>query len=89
VASAARYREAEIDPPDLAALALILIESMGAYREMKLLFGRVPGEIDDGRFVEAWVQTTLAVAALYGLDTGGDQAADKPAQCVITDGSPG
>ena len=67
------YREAGIDPPDLDALALILIESMAAYREMGLLFGRVPGGIDDGRFVEAWVQTALAVAARYGLDTDRDQ----------------
>jgi AcrR family transcriptional regulator len=67
------YRDAGIDPPDLDALSLILIESMAAYREMGLLFGRVPGGIDDGRFVEAWVQTALAVAARYGLDTDGDQ----------------
>jgi AcrR family transcriptional regulator len=73
------YREAGVEPPDLAALALILIESMAAYREMELLFGRVPGEIDDGRFVEAWVQTALAVAARYGLNAGVNQPSGTPA----------
>jgi AcrR family transcriptional regulator len=62
-----RYREAEIDPPDLAALTLILIESMAAYRELDHLFGRVPGEMDDERFVAAWVEIGLAVAAQHGL----------------------
>jgi AcrR family transcriptional regulator len=74
-----RYREAELDPPDLDALALILIESMAAYRELELVFGRVPGEIDDERFVQAWVQTALAVAAHYGLRTDADQPSKAPA----------
>jgi hypothetical protein len=68
--------------PGVPALALILIESMAAYRGMELLFGRVPGEIDDGRFVEAWVQTALAVAARYGLDTGGDHLAEASSVIV-------
>jgi hypothetical protein len=46
---------------------------------MELLFGRVPGEIDDERFVEAWVQTALAVAARYGLNDGANQRADAGA----------
>ena len=62
-----RYREAGIDPPDVAALALILIESMAAYRELDHLFGRVPDKIDDGRFVDAWVEIGVTVAAHHGL----------------------
>jgi AcrR family transcriptional regulator len=63
----ARFREAGIDPPDLDALALILIESMGAYRELKRMFGQVPAHVDDERFIAAWVDAALAVAHRYGL----------------------
>jgi AcrR family transcriptional regulator len=62
-----RFREAGIDHPDLDPLALILVESMAAYRELHRLFGRVPGEVDDERFVHAWVDTALAVARRHGL----------------------
>jgi AcrR family transcriptional regulator len=62
-----RFRQAGIDPPDLEALALILIESMASYRELKRLFGHIPGQVDDDRFIGAWVETALAVAHRYGL----------------------
>ena len=63
----ARFRKAGIEPPDLDALALILVESMAAYRELNRLFGEVPGAVDDERFVEAWVEAALAIAHRYGL----------------------
>jgi hypothetical protein len=63
----ARFQEAGIEPPDLDALVLILIESMAAYRELDRLFDQVPAEIDDERFVTAWVEAALAVAHRYGL----------------------
>jgi AcrR family transcriptional regulator len=63
----ARFRDAGIDPPDLHALALILIESMAAYRELDRLFGRVPAQIDDKRFIDAWVDAALAIAHRFGL----------------------
>jgi AcrR family transcriptional regulator len=62
-----RFRVSGIDPPDLDALALILIESMASYRELKRLFGHIPGQVDDGRFIDAWVEAALAVAHRYGL----------------------
>jgi AcrR family transcriptional regulator len=62
-----RYREEGVDPPDVAALALILIESMAAYRELDHLFGRVPDKIDDRRFVDAWVEIGVTVATHHGL----------------------
>ena len=62
-----RFDHAGVDPPDLQALALILVESMGAYKELGLTFQRVPGDIDDERFVDAWVEVGLAVAAHHGL----------------------
>jgi AcrR family transcriptional regulator len=63
----ARFRGAGIDPPDLDALALILIESMAAYRELDRLFGRVPAHIDDERFIDAWVDAAMSIADRYGL----------------------
>lgn len=63
----ARFREANIDPPDLDALTLILIESMSAYKELDRVFGHVPANVDDERFIAAWVDTALAVAHRYGL----------------------
>jgi AcrR family transcriptional regulator len=62
-----RFQEAGIEPPDLDALALILIESMAAYRELHRLFGRLPASIDDERFIRAWVEAALAIAHRYGL----------------------
>jgi hypothetical protein len=35
--------------------------------------------MDDERFVEAWVQTALAVAARYGPRAGADQLSEAPA----------
>jgi hypothetical protein len=62
-----RFREAGIEPPDLPALVLILIEPMAAYRELDQLFGAVPGKVDDARFIEAWVDVALAIADRFGL----------------------
>jgi hypothetical protein len=63
----ARFQEAGIETPDLDALALILVESMSAYKELDRLFGRIPGSVDDERFVQAWVDTAIAVAHRHGL----------------------
>lgn len=54
--------------PDLHALALVLIESMSAYHSMRRTFGRAPDDVDDERFIEAWVETALAVARRFGVD---------------------
>jgi len=63
-----RFRQADIQPPDLDALALILIEPMAAFRELDRLFGRVPAGIDDERFIAAWVDAALAIAQRHGLN---------------------
>jgi AcrR family transcriptional regulator len=54
--------------PDLYPLALILVEPMASYRSIRQTFGRVPDDIDDERFIAAWVQTALAVARHYGIE---------------------
>jgi hypothetical protein len=41
---------------------------MAAYRSIRQTFGRVPDDIDDERFIAAWVQTALALARLYGIE---------------------
>jgi AcrR family transcriptional regulator len=40
---------------DVYALTLIAVESMAAYTTLRTTFGRLPDDIDDDRFVEAWV----------------------------------
>jgi AcrR family transcriptional regulator len=52
---------------DLHALALVLIESMSAYHSMRRTFDRAPDDVDDERFIAAWVETALAVTSRFGL----------------------
>ena len=40
---------------DVYTLTLILVESMAAYTTLRATFDRLPDDIDDDRFVEAWV----------------------------------
>jgi AcrR family transcriptional regulator len=40
---------------DVYAVSLVLVESMAAYNTLRAAFGRVPDDVDDERFVDAWV----------------------------------
>jgi AcrR family transcriptional regulator len=62
-----RTGEARVEEPDLHALALIMIEPMSSYRAMRQLFGRVPGDVGDERFIDTWVDVCLAYARSIGL----------------------
>jgi AcrR family transcriptional regulator len=62
-----RAEQASADPADLETLAVILIESMGAFRAMRETFGRVVDDIDDERFIAAWVSLAMAAARERGL----------------------
>jgi AcrR family transcriptional regulator len=62
-----RVKEAGVEEPDLHALALIMIEPMSSYRAIDQLFGRMPGKVDDERFIETWVDVCLAYARSVGL----------------------
>jgi AcrR family transcriptional regulator len=53
--------------PDLHALALIMIEPMSSYRSLQQLFDRVPGAVDDERFIDTWVDVCLAYAERIGF----------------------
>jgi AcrR family transcriptional regulator len=61
---------------DLQALALVLIESMSAYHSMRRTFDRTPGDVDDDRFIAAWVETALSVTRRDAVAT---RAADTRA----------
>lgn len=62
-----RAEQAGAAAADLEAVALILIESMGAFRAMHETFGRVVDDVDDERFVAAWVALAMAAARERGL----------------------
>jgi AcrR family transcriptional regulator len=63
-----RIQSAGARQSDLHALALIMVEPMSSYRSLEQLFGRVPGGVDDERFVHTWVEVCLAYARTLGLD---------------------
>jgi AcrR family transcriptional regulator len=56
------------DAPDVPALALVIVETISAYHSLRLTFGRTPDDVDDERFIAAWVETALAVARRYVID---------------------
>ncbi|HWX96559.1 MAG TPA: TetR/AcrR family transcriptional regulator [Solirubrobacteraceae bacterium] len=64
----ARYGTLDAQPPDLYPIALILTQTMSAYRSLQETFGRVPDGVDDERYIAAWVDVALSVAARYGLE---------------------
>src|SRR5262249_19788021 len=51
----ARYDARGEQPPDLYPIALILTQTMSAYRGLQQTFGRVPDSVDDERYIAAWV----------------------------------
>ena len=63
-----RFEVGEGPQPDLEALALVLIETMVSFRSMQWIFGKTPGDVDDDRFVETWVEVGLAYDRRQGLE---------------------
>jgi AcrR family transcriptional regulator len=51
---------------DPHAFALVLVESISAYHSLRRTFGRTPDDVDDDRFIAAWVETALATAQRLG-----------------------
>ena len=47
----ARYDMLDDQPPDLYPIALILTQTMSAYRSLQETFGRVPDSVDDERYI--------------------------------------
>jgi AcrR family transcriptional regulator len=57
---------------DVYAVSLILVESMAAFNTLRAAFGRVPDDVDEERFVAAWVELaadaiTRASGAVEGV----------------------
>jgi hypothetical protein len=57
---------------DVYAVSLVLVESMSAYNTLRATFGRVPDDVDDQRFVDAWVE--LASDAIERASTAAESA---------------
>lgn len=60
-------RRQGVDPPDLDAIAAVILGSVINYRVLETLFGRPPGDVDEDRFIEAWTDASLALLASHGL----------------------
>ena len=56
-----------VDPPDLDAVAAVVLGSVINYRVLETLFGHPPGDVDEDRFIEAWTDASLALLAEHGL----------------------
>ena len=50
-----RIGDAPAEGADVYAVSLVLVESMAAYNTLRAAFGRVPDDVDEERFVDAWV----------------------------------
>ena len=59
----ARARRGGVDPPDLDALAAVLLGSVINYRVLETLFGRPPGDVGEDRFIETWADASFAMLA--------------------------
>jgi hypothetical protein len=59
--------DAGAEPFDSQALALIMVESLPAYWLMRQSPGRVPGDLNDGRFIATWVDLGLTYTRAKGI----------------------
>jgi AcrR family transcriptional regulator len=50
-----RIGDAPVEGTDVYAVSLVLVESMAAYNTLRAAFGRLPDDVDEERFVDAWV----------------------------------
>jgi AcrR family transcriptional regulator len=62
---AASNRSGRTSIPDPEAAAAVAIASLSYAATLQALTGRLPGNIDEHRYMEAWVNQTLSVLALY------------------------
>ena len=65
---------------DVYAVTLILVESMAAYNTLQTAFGRIPDDIDDDRFVEAWVNLVADAISRIANEPIASADADASAQ---------
>ena len=63
----ATARRRGVDPPDLDAIAAVVLGSVINYRVLETLFGRPPGDVDEERFIDTWAEASLALLTEHDL----------------------
>lgn len=53
--------------PDPEAMAAVAIAGLSYHATLRALTGRTPGNIDDSRYFEAWVDQTVSVITQYAI----------------------
>jgi len=59
---------AGVPEPDCEALTLVIVQSMTAYRSLESLYDHPPLGVDEERFLNAWVETCLALVERAGIE---------------------
>lgn len=63
-----RFREAGVEEPDTEALVIVLVQTMSTYVSHIDVYGAPPLDVDEGRFVTAWVDICMAYARDRGIE---------------------
>ena len=62
-----RFREGGVEEPDAEALVIVLVQTMSTYVSHIDVYGAPPLDVDEERFVTAWVDVCMAYARERGL----------------------
>ena len=62
-----RFREAGAEEPDAEALVIVLVQTMSTYVSHIDVYGAPPLDVDEERFVTAWVDICMAYARDRGI----------------------
>jgi AcrR family transcriptional regulator len=65
-----RLRDAGAEPIDAEAVVVVMVQTMAAYRTHEDIYGAPPLDVDEERFVQAWVDICLTYAQSRGIDVG-------------------
>lgn len=63
-----RFRAAGVEDVDAEALVVVMVQTMAAYRIHEDIYGAPPLDVDEERFVTAWVDVCLAYARDSGVE---------------------
>ena len=62
-----RFRAGGVDDVDAEAFVVVMVQTMSSYRSYEDIYGRPPLEVDEERFVTAWVDICVAYARDRGV----------------------
>jgi AcrR family transcriptional regulator len=65
-----RFREAGVEEPDTEALVVVMVQTMSTYVSHADVYGAPPLDVDEERFVSAWVDICMAYARDRGIEVG-------------------